>query len=465
MAETRRNEAQDPSGIPAGANLDAGHGPARNRPAVGAREANAPPPGDSGWQAGAGATDFLGLEPDLRAGSDAGSSTAPTESWLFDIEQSDMDFSPTAAATATADSAAFEPASAEPEYAADPTATSDEDLEPELELVPPSPARSPRKRALVAVTLLALATAGGWYAWQRFAARPAPTMQVATANPVPAPAKPAKKPVAPPTVAKPADATPSAPAAGPAAVAPPVLEPAVETRVAAATATPPENLPTVAEPTPVEPTVALAPAEPVTPVLPAPTVEPLATTTTSAPLARSANLPAKAPELPTGDPGPGGGRHATDRDLAGMWLEPTIPTDAIRGAARLRTLNVGLVRAELVNGEFIEGRLHAVGESRIWIDVKLGRMSFDASDVRDLVQIVGAQGQPLPLGSQALAGLPRVEVLLPGGSLMGRVLDRDGDRVTFVTEDGMRLRVEAIDVRPAPNGRSRLVGPAAARKP
>jgi hypothetical protein len=96
--------------------------------------------------------------------------------------------------------------------------------------------------------------------------------------------------------------------------------------------------------------------------------------------------------------------------------------------------------------------------------VKLGRIAFDASEVRHLVQIVGAQGMPLPLGTQALAGLPHVEVLLPGGSLTGRVLNRDGDRVTFVTEEGMRMRVEALDVRPAPNGRSRLIGPAAGHK-
>lgn len=148
-----------------------------------------------------------------------------------------------------------------------------------------------------------------------------------------------------------------------------------------------------------------------------------------------------------------------------MWLETTIPTEAIRGPTRLRTLNVGVVRLQLTNGEYVEGGLHAVGEARVWLDVPLGRMSFAAGDIRELTQIVGSQGQPLPPGAQALAGLKKVEVLMPGGSLTGRILDRQGDNVTFVTEAGMRLRVEALDVRPVSTGGSRLVGPVAGRKP
>jgi hypothetical protein len=148
-----------------------------------------------------------------------------------------------------------------------------------------------------------------------------------------------------------------------------------------------------------------------------------------------------------------------------MWLETTIPTEAIRGPTRLRTLYVGAVRLQLTNGEYIEGTLNAVGESRVWLDVPLGRMSFAAGDIQELKQIVGSQGQPLPAGAQALAGLKRVEVLMPGGSLTGRILNREGTNVTFVTEAGMRVSVEALDVRPVSTGGSRLVGPAAGHKP
>lgn len=442
--------------MPEGSNLDTGHGPSGNRPAVGAREAHSPPAADSGWQAGAGATDFLGLETDLRGGSGPNAEAGQTESWLFDIEQADAGAPATAVATAAPARTASAAAQAESAEATD--APVDEEYEPEVEPPQPEPARRGSKRVLALVAVLALATAGGWYAWQRFGPKPALAPEIASTTPKPAtngPATnrpaPAKTPTAQVAPAKPAVASepkPIAPVdAAPTEVAPRALEP--------------DPAPTT------EPAVAAAPTEPVAPEPVAATPAPVVATTrtTDAPLERSPNIPAKAPELPAGSPGPGGGRHATERDWAGMWLEPTIPTDAIRGPTRVRTLNVGLVRAELVNGEFVEGTLHAVGESRIWLDVKLGRLSFDASDLRGLVQIVGSQGQPVPLGTQALAGLPRVEVLLPGGSLTGRVLGREGDRVTFVTEDGMRMRVEAIDVRPAPTGRSRLIGPAAAKKP
>lgn len=468
MAETRRNEQHDPSGSPQGqypvpgASSEAFGGPSGNRPATGAREATAPP-ASSGWQAGAGATDFLGLEPELRTGvAEQNGANGPTESWLFDIEQAASMPEPSAGPAHPMSGA---PGSySEP---ADPAGELDEagdaELAPDLEDVPPEPTVRRSRRVLAGLAVLGVVAVAGWFGWQRYGARlmhSAPdATAVATANPNPKPSKPAPaRPAVEPATdgSATAVAAPTPPTAGetPANSDAIVVAPAaVETAGAPEVQTPVAPEPELVARADTAPTGS-APAVPVATVAP-----------NDAALVRSTSLPAKAPELPTGNPGPGGGRHATDRDWAGMWLEPTIPSDAIRGPTRLRTLNVGLVRAELVNGEFVEGRLHAVGESRIWLDVKLGRMSFDAGDVRDLVQIVGGQGQPLPIGSQALAGLQRVEVLLPGGSLMGHVLGREGDRVTFVTEEGMRLRVEALDVRPAPNGRSRLVGPAVARKP
>jgi len=466
MAETRSNEAHDPYGNPQGLNAvpgtspDAATGPSRNRPATGAREASAPPPSDSGWSAGLGATDFLGLEPDLRAsGPEAEGGSGPTESWLFDIEQAEHGSSVTAVASATAahpmSDVEADDGSGDGAFSSsdDPMPASADDSD--LDTPEPAAPRRGAQRVLVSLALLAAVSAGGWFAWQRYGPRPVPAgPEVAIVAPKPAPTRPtpaqpepSAKPVEPPITAV-AQPEPAAPVATEVSSAPPEVAPPTETVAA---------IPDTAVPSGTPETVVRAEPAPVAVAQPAVAPEPA--------LARSPDGPAKSPELPTGNPGPGGGRHATARDWAGMWLEPTIPSDAIRGTTRLRTLNVGLVRAELVNGEFVEGRLHAVGESRIWLDVKLGRMSFDAADVRDLVQIVGAQGQPLPLGAQAVAGLPRVEVLLLGGSITGHVLGREGDRVTFLTEDGMRLRVEALDVRPAPNGRSRLVGPVAARKP
>lgn len=484
MAETRPNQAQDPSGRPLGSNLDATSGPIGNRPAHGARETHSPHAADSGWQPGAGATDFLGLEPEVRGG--AASSDGTTESWLFDIEQNEQagayaqssgamqsatavethsdDFETSDAYESDEFADADDPIDAGSDAAFD--ATADADGEP---FTTAEPARRGPNRVLAAVAILALLSAGGWYGWQHYGQRLLNKFDLATASTQPVRPTP---PVAQPNAGTKARPQPAQPLANaPDAHTQPVERdpalgsetgPALTTELGATDPTTPET-----DPEAVATTIEIPPAGtgPRNDAPPTERVPDANTPPTDSALVRSANAPAKDPELPLGTPGPGGGRHATNLDWAGMWLESTIPVDAIHGPTRLRTINVGLVRAELVNGEFVEGRLQAVGESRIWLDVKLGRLAFDAIDIRHLVQIVGAQGQPLPLGTQAVAGLPRVEVLLPGGTLTGHVLSREGERVTFLTEDGMRMRVDALEVRPVANGRSRLIGPAAKHKP
>jgi len=446
MAETRTQDPRDPFGNPTGSNSEAAHfgelgGPVKNRPAVGAREADAVPSADSRWQPGPGATDFLGLEPEVQHGGET-SAGGPTESWLFGAAQADADFAPVgvAAAPRSVPSSTLASPDGTPPEAEVPL----EELEAELELAEsPAPVRSSKRAFAVAAVLLVL-TAGGYVAWKRYAPKNGPAPEVATVTPKPAAPNPTKPTAVKPPV--PVAAQPSTPTA---------TVPSVTTEP---TNTIPE--PIVVDVEPVIETPTIASVEPTAPAVEPtpPVVEP------TAPLARS-TTPNKVAELPAGQPGPGGGRHATAADWAGMWTETSIPMDAIHGPTKLRTLHVGLVRAELKNREFIQGRLYAVGESRIWLDVELGRLSLDAGELRELVQIVGQQGQPVPLGTQAVAGLQRVEVLLPGGTMTGRVLGREGDWVTFVTEDGLRMRVDALDIRPAPDGRTRLIGAVAGKKP
>ncbi len=486
MAEHRPYEAQEPDGRPSGSHLDAASGQARNRPAVGAREAHSPQAADSGWQPGLGATDFLGLEPDLRGGSEAGNTGGTTESWLFDIEQGTHGGSQ---AHGHGDATYAQDAYAQDEYAQDDdagtTATavaSDVDASGEAGYDLPAdgsaaegddefqledgaegaPARSGATRLLVGAALCCGVAVAGWYGWQKYSPRFLTNHQVATTGTGTTPVEPAPNPRTPRKPAKQPNTTPQPVVASPdpadSAAQPidedPVSETTADSEPLVAVTSVPTGIP---EPNPTAGTEAPSATNP-TPM------DPTAMAGETG-LLRSPDVAQRDPELPTGEPGPGGGRHATEMDWAGMWLDTTIPVDAIRGPTRLRTLNVGLVRAELVNGEFVEGRLNAVGESRIWLDVKLGRLAFDIAEVRHLVQIVGEQGQPLPLGTPATAGLPRVEVMLPGGSLTGRVLAREGDRVTFLTEEGMRVRVDALEIRPAPNGRSRLIGRVDPRKP
>jgi len=457
MAESRRTHAHDPSGEPLGGDPQATPAPTGNRPATGAREMSAVAV-DPAWQGGQGATDFLGLEPDIRpAGAPGGGQQdGPTDSWLFEIEQHD------AAASAPAASTAVSASHGDDGSAADLDALESGELETSNR-PRATPRRSGARRLLTAVFCLALIGVPAWFGWQRYGARITRKIEMAmkSADPAPAPAPAptaAPKPAAKPKLKPPVAATTPAPAATTSPAATPSGDPLVSSA-------PNTNVPEItgAQSDPSE--TSLTALDPVQPPTPAPTTTATAPTATEPALVRNAD-PARAPELPTaGAPGPGGGRHANEKDWAGMWLEPTIPMEAIRGPTRLRTLHVGAVRLQLTNGEYIEGTLNAVGESRVWVDVPLGRMSFAAGDIRDLKQIVGSQGQPLPAGAQALAGLKRVEVLMPGGWLTGRILERQGDNVTFVTEAGMRVSVEALDVRPVSTGGSRLVGPVAGRKP
>jgi hypothetical protein len=437
MAETRPTQAQQTDAQPA---------PTGNRPAAGAREVSGTQAIDLGWQGAQGATDFLGLEPEMRLPGPAPAPGADgaTDSWLFEIERRGLDAPsaplPSAAEPQTAPSAAAAPP---PEPDAEPDALEPGVLEPSVET-----ARTRRTgRHLLRLAALAaaiVAVAGAWVAWERFGPRHHPSEQVASTGPADA-RTPQRTPRTTPKAAvadTPAGTSTSAPQ--PAAPAPDSASAPVPPPVAAS------------EPVP-------APAEPAARA-PAPAPAPAPTPPPATALSRAAAAPSDA-DVPLGRRGPGSGRPATAEDWSGIWTESTIPFDAIRGAQRLRTLNVGRVRAELTNGEFVEGTLYAVGESRVWLEVPLGRLAFEASSVHALAQVAGTTPAAAKGASQAFAGLTRVEVVLAGGSLTGRVLERTGDRVTLVTDDGLRLKVDALDVRPAPNGSSRLIGPVAKARP
>jgi hypothetical protein len=153
-------------------------------------------------------------------------------------------------------------------------------------------------------------------------------------------------------------------------------------------------------------------------------------------------------------------RVANENDYADLWLETTIPTEAIPGEKRLRTLNVGRVRALLDNGEYFEGNLYAVGQNRIWIQMDLGRISFDAAIVKELTPNGGAISSQMAQAkaAAALAALPHVEVSIPGGTLSGRLIGQSDGFVTLISDSGMRCTVESDDVHPVTKNNSRVVG-------
>ncbi len=451
MSQTHRTNTQDPAD---------GTDPQRSAP-------QARTPGEAGaaaqttWNAGQGATDFLGLEPELRgldpaqSGGEDGAAGTATDSWLLDVERSAAGTGlPSAAGNQGDPWAASQAFDAGAEQA--PEVPEDPDGEVFVDAVDAAPlaARFSARRLLAAAVLIGVVGTGGWFAWQQWgtpaaepvevASRPARTSarptEVAAVTPVDPPSQ-ASDPAVEPTAAVEPDApveTGSDPAPVETAGTPDAFTPDVEPAI----------------PTPFEVTVGTAPTTPTTPGDPSARVD--VGTVTEPPLSRGDTTTGHGWNQPADAAGPGGGRRATTEDLAGYWFEETIPHEAIGKPGRLRTLRVGRVRAILASGEPVEGTLYAVGEERIWLEVPLGRMSFGAGDVRELVRIVGSPTNP---GAPAIAGLPRVEVVLAGGTITGRVLDRAGDSVTLVTEDGLRITTEALDVRPAVNGTTRLVGP------
>lgn len=152
-------------------------------------------------------------------------------------------------------------------------------------------------------------------------------------------------------------------------------------------------------------------------------------------------------------------RLATDDDLAGIWEGKTVPLDALEKSVRLLTPQVGRVRIMIHGGEIFEGRLYAVGQQQLWLDTELGRMALEARQMATIEHLTSPDGTPAlgAKGSQELDGLPRVRVRTLGGVLYGRLIGRDERNVTLVTDGGARITIESSEIEPAPVGRSLIV--------
>lgn len=136
-------------------------------------------------------------------------------------------------------------------------------------------------------------------------------------------------------------------------------------------------------------------------------------------------------------------RTPTQAELKGIWKEKTVPTQAIAGPNKVLTPFVGRVRVLLTGDEIFEGALYSVGEGRIVLDTKYGRMGLDGARIVSLAQLdnpgepaIGeaADGRDESIGK-------RVSAKTPGGTLFGRILARDGDKTTLATDDGARVTI------------------------
>jgi len=132
-------------------------------------------------------------------------------------------------------------------------------------------------------------------------------------------------------------------------------------------------------------------------------------------------------------------------NVSGVWEGATVPLKALDAPSRCLTPSVGRVRAELADGTAFEGRLHSLGEGKIWLENDLGRMALLGTEIRTLRQL-----PPLVEASSAqeLPELPLVRVRTPGGLFQGRLLRREEGRVTLLTAEGGQVTLDDAEVEP-----------------
>jgi hypothetical protein len=441
--------------------------PASNRPAEGATRVDSLAQAEPTWTAGDGATDFLGLEQDGGLGAPANSAGAagtsevnPTQAWLFHMEQERSGGGArTAAAPASGAAGVWSDdglnpvplaATAAPEIGDDESALQDPDLAVDVDGLEPAlatqfssgDAQPQGKKWLVAAGLAtALLAAGGWQYWQSHS-------KSTGSDPVVWQGTNGKKPTRPapgPTPKKPAGETPPV-------AAKPTPDKPLETPSTTAQSTPP------VEQTPVEPTPVAqvepqpAPAQPVAQAEPQPEPAPDFT-----PVPFTGSHPSDASStLAT----PKGTRRPDAAEIAGLWTSAAIPFDAIGAESMLRTPSVGAVRVMLKNGEHFQGRLYSVGQGEVRMDIALGRMSVDYSDVSEIVQIMEADLTKKPANGmpEETAGLLYVTAKVPGGYITGWLVQRAEGKLTLITAEAKKVTVEDDGFEPVPKGGARVVG-------
>jgi len=135
-------------------------------------------------------------------------------------------------------------------------------------------------------------------------------------------------------------------------------------------------------------------------------------------------------------------------DDGSVWRHRTVPKTKIRGDQFVLTPMVGNVRVVFAGGETIDGRLHGVGDGQVVLFTKIGRVKLESKRVDRIDRIGGSRELPDPTKQASRKGLDHVRVRTKGGVFDGHLVSRDGDKVTLLMGEGVRVTLDAIEVTP-----------------
>lgn len=198
------------------------------------------------------------------------------------------------------------------------------------------------------------------------------------------------------------------------------------------------------------PNVSAAPSEAAaSPAPSAPAAQPSAPSTpaTPAPIVATPAQPAPAPAAPAQAEPAAPAQPAASNDLAMIWQAETVPLDKIAHGARVLTPSVGNVRIFMTAGDTWEGKLYAVGQNKVWLDTSTGRIELKGAEVKSIERILSTPAE-LGEGDAPLPGM-WVRVKTRGGTIYGRLIGVDGNRVTIETPERARITLEDAEVEQA----------------
>ena len=145
-------------------------------------------------------------------------------------------------------------------------------------------------------------------------------------------------------------------------------------------------------------------------------------------------------------------------DVDVVWRRSEVPLDALDAPTRVATPRVGTVRVHLIEGDFFEGKLIAMGEGSVWIETAPGRMAFKGDKIAS-IEALGLELEATDPGSvNAPKRGERVRIHAPGGVIYGHVVSRSEDgTVTLRTAEGGKVTIASAEVEAIGNSRAVII--------